>query len=87
MAANGWRTPKGGLWGEELEDASHSPPPGRSASTHGCFGHVCFGGGDESDDVLIPHMAKNPTLVQRPIGILNGKAAIGRPVDNLLTLS
>ncbi len=43
--------------------------------------------GDESDDVLIPHMAQNPTMVQRPIGILNGKAEIGRPVENLLKLS
>ena len=43
--------------------------------------------GDEADDVLIPHMAKHPTMVQRPIGVGNGKAAIGRPVENLLTLS
>jgi arsenate reductase len=42
--------------------------------------------GDEGDDVLIPAMAQHPTLIQRPIGILNGEAAIGRPVENLLTL-
>lgn len=42
--------------------------------------------GDESDDVLIPHMAAHPTMLQRPIGILDGKAEIGRPVENLLRL-
>ena len=42
--------------------------------------------GNEGDDVLIPAMAANPTLIQRPIGVLNGKAAMGRPVENLLTL-
>ena len=42
--------------------------------------------GDEPDDVLVTAMAENPTLIQRPIGVLNGKAAMGRPVENLLTL-
>ncbi len=42
--------------------------------------------GKESDDVLIPHMAQHPTLLQRPIGVLGDKAAVGRPVENLLEL-
>ena len=42
--------------------------------------------GNESDDVLIPHMARHPTLLQRPIGILGDNAAVGRPVENLLAL-
>lgn len=42
--------------------------------------------GEESEDTLIAHMASHPTLLQRPIGLFNGKAAIGRPVENLLTL-
>ncbi len=42
--------------------------------------------GNESDDVLIPHMVEHPTLLQRPIGLLNGKAALGRPIENLLEL-
>ncbi len=42
--------------------------------------------GDEGDDVLIPAMAEHPTLIQRPIGVLDGKAALGRPVENLLSL-
>ncbi len=42
--------------------------------------------GDESNTTLIKHMAEHPTLVQRPIGVAGGKAAIGRPVENLLTI-
>ena len=42
--------------------------------------------GDEGDDVLVPAMAETPSLIQRPIGVLDGKAAVGRPVENLLTL-
>ena len=42
--------------------------------------------GDEDDDTLIALMAENPRLLQRPIGVLNGKAALGRPPENLLAL-
>ena len=42
--------------------------------------------GEESNAKLIAHMAEHPILLQRPIGILNGKAAVGRPVENLLEL-
>lgn len=46
--------------------------------------------GQESDDALIGLMAEHPTLLQRPIGVQIGvkgaKAALGRPVENLLDL-
>ncbi|MFT7622231.1 MAG: arsenate reductase [Myxococcota bacterium] len=42
--------------------------------------------GSESDDALIALMAEHPTLLQRPIGVTADKAAIGRPVENLLSL-
>ncbi len=42
--------------------------------------------GDEADDVLIAHMAEHPTLLQRPIGIKDGKAVVGRPIEELLNL-
>ncbi len=42
--------------------------------------------GNETDDVLIAHMAEHPTLLQRPIGIRGSRAAIGRPIENLLSL-
>jgi arsenate reductase (glutaredoxin) len=40
----------------------------------------------ESDDELIRAMAHHPTLVQRPIGRLPGKAVLGRPPERLLEL-
>lgn len=43
--------------------------------------------GDEADDVLIGHMAEHPTLLQRPIGVLDGRAVVGRPPTNLLDLT
>lgn len=42
--------------------------------------------GDEDDDRLIALMSEHPTLLQRPIGIYEGRAAIGRPIENLLAL-
>ena len=42
--------------------------------------------GDESASVLLGHMAKHPTLLQRPIAILDGRAVVGRPVEKLLEL-
>ena len=42
--------------------------------------------GDEDADTLLDHMAEHPTLLQRPIAILDGKAVVGRPVENLLEL-
>lgn len=42
--------------------------------------------GDESEAQLIKLMAKHPTLLQRPIGIVGKRAALGRPPENLLSL-
>ena len=42
--------------------------------------------GDESDDQLLDLMAEHPTLLQRPIGVVGKRAAIGRPAENLLEL-
>jgi arsenate reductase len=42
--------------------------------------------GDEGDEALLTLMADHPTLLQRPIGILNGKAVVGRPHEKLLEL-
>jgi arsenate reductase len=40
----------------------------------------------KGDDELIRAMARHPTLVQRPIGRLPGKAVLGRPPERLLGL-
>ena len=42
--------------------------------------------GNESDETLIAHMVQHPTLLQRPIGVYRGRAAIGRPPEKLLEL-
>jgi arsenate reductase (glutaredoxin) len=40
----------------------------------------------QSDDEIFALMAANPKIIQRPIGINNGKAVLGRPNDALLTI-
>ena len=42
---------------------------------------------DASDEQVYAAMAENPKLIQRPIGIKDGKAALGRPVEKLLEIS
>ena len=42
--------------------------------------------GNESDDQLIALMAENPRLLERPIGVLGDRAAVGRPPENLLSI-
>ena len=68
--------------GELFGKLSESPRDllrGRDASKVGLEG-------DESDDELLDLMAEHPTLLQRPILVVGNKAAVGRPVDNLLAL-
>lgn len=42
--------------------------------------------GDESDEALVALMAEHPGLLQRPIGVVGQRAALGRPIENLLAL-
>lgn len=39
-----------------------------------------------SDDVLIRAMVQHPILIERPIVVVDGKAALGRPPENALGL-
>ncbi len=41
---------------------------------------------DAPDAELIQAMADNPILIERPLAISDGNAAIGRPPENLLAL-
>ncbi len=43
--------------------------------------------GDETDAELIGLMAENPTLLQRPIGVVGNKAVVGRPPEAHLELA
>jgi arsenate reductase len=43
--------------------------------------------GVKRDDELIRAMVNHPTLVQRPIGRLPGKAVLGRPPERLLEMA
>jgi len=39
-----------------------------------------------SEEDLVNAMVNNPVLIERPIVIANGKAAIGRPPENILSI-
>jgi len=39
-----------------------------------------------SDDVLIRAMVEHPILIERPIVVVDGKAALGRPPEKVLDL-
>lgn len=42
--------------------------------------------GSESEDELVELMSRHPTLLQRPIGVVDNRAAVGRPPEELLEL-
>jgi len=41
---------------------------------------------DSSEDEVLDAMMKYPILIERPIVVHNGKAMIGRPPENILTI-
>ena len=45
-----------------------------------------YNGKELTDDEIIMAMVENPTLIERPIVVKNGKAIIGRPPEKVLNL-
>jgi arsenate reductase (glutaredoxin) len=43
-------------------------------------------GGERSHEAWAEILSKNPQLIERPILIIKGKAAIGRPLENIIAL-
>lgn len=41
---------------------------------------------DANDEALLAALVQYPKLLERPIAICQGKAAIGRPLDNIIQL-
>lgn len=50
------------------------------------FKELGLGDASLSDDKLIRTICENPKLLERPIVVNNGKAAIGRPPENILDI-
>ena len=45
-----------------------------------------LGNPDLTDDQLIAAMVASPSLIERPIVLANGKAAVGRPPESVLAI-
>ena len=41
---------------------------------------------DDAEEALIAAMAAHPVLIERPVVFANGKAALGRPPENVLAI-
>jgi len=55
-------------------------------STEKIFSELNLDNPNLSDEELIDAMLANPILIQRPIVIANGKAAIGRPPETIVDI-
>ncbi|MEQ8334214.1 arsenate reductase (glutaredoxin) [Nisaea sp.] len=61
-------------------------PVGLMRRTEAPFKELGLGDGTKSRVALLQAMHENPVLIERPIVIANGKAAIGRPPEAVLAI-
>lgn len=71
---------------EELLGQLGMEPVGLMRRKEAPFKELGLGDGLKSREVLIQAMHENPVLIERPIVIANGKAAIGRPPEDVLKI-
>jgi arsenate reductase (glutaredoxin) len=75
-----------------LEDAPDRATLAKTAKLLGGAKHLLRADEDgappsnASDDVILDALAKNPRLIQRPVVFANGKAAMGRPPNAVLSI-
>ncbi|MCK5920794.1 MAG: arsenate reductase (glutaredoxin), partial [Methylococcales bacterium] len=50
------------------------------------FKELGLGDKDLSEDEWVATLANNPQLIERPIVVHNGKAAIGRPIEKVIDI-
>lgn len=62
------------------------PPRDLMRKKEALYAELELGNPDLSNDDLIGFMIKHPILIERPIVIANGKAALGRPPEQVLEI-
>lgn len=71
---------------KEILDLLAMPPRDLMRKRESPFNDLGLADASLDRNILVQAMADNPILIQRPIVLSNGKAAIGRPPENILNI-